>query len=164
MELVLARIDDRLIHGQVTVGWGRQLNPDHIVLANDAIAADTWQRRVYASSVPPEIQVSILPLAAATCLLNDSSTHGRLLLITATATDMNRLILAGASITEVNLGGLHAGVGTLEMLPFVFLSREECGALLHLVAAGMRLFAQQVPGGREFPVSEQRLREMEERF
>ena len=38
MPVVLARIDDRLIHGQVTVGWSEQLRPDRILLANNAIA------------------------------------------------------------------------------------------------------------------------------
>ena len=40
MPVVLARVDDRLIHGQVTVGWSQQLNPDRILLANNAIAGD----------------------------------------------------------------------------------------------------------------------------
>ena len=65
MPVVLARIDDRLIHGQVTVGWSERLRPDRILLANNAIAADTWQTRVYSSTVPPHIQVSILPVAKA---------------------------------------------------------------------------------------------------
>ncbi|NCQ36333.1 PTS sugar transporter subunit IIB, partial [bacterium] len=52
MTVVLARVDDRLIHGQVTVGWCQHLHPDHLVLADNAVAADPWQSRVYASSVP----------------------------------------------------------------------------------------------------------------
>ncbi len=65
MPLVLARIDDRLIHGQVTVGWATHLKPDRILLANNEIAADDWQCQVYASSVSPGIEVCILSLAEA---------------------------------------------------------------------------------------------------
>ena len=55
MPVVLARIDDRLIHGQVTVGWSELLRPDRIILANNAIAADSWQNRSLSGSIksPP---------------------------------------------------------------------------------------------------------------
>ena len=63
MGVVLARIDDRLIHGQVTVGWCQKLRPDRILLADNAIAADEWQSEIYRCSVPPSIAVSVLSIA-----------------------------------------------------------------------------------------------------
>ena len=62
MPLCLVRIDDRLIHGQVVLGWARALKPDRIVVANDRVAGNTWERKFFTSSVPSHIRVSFLDL------------------------------------------------------------------------------------------------------
>jgi mannose/fructose/N-acetylgalactosamine-specific phosphotransferase system component IIB len=54
MSLVLVRIDDRLIHGQVVVGWRQVLHPTRIVLCSDEVATTDWQRTIYQSAVPPD--------------------------------------------------------------------------------------------------------------
>ena len=58
MSVALARIDDRMIHGQVTVGWGRQLQPDTILLANNVIASDPWH------TLDIRVQLAEIPLFA----------------------------------------------------------------------------------------------------
>jgi mannose/fructose/N-acetylgalactosamine-specific phosphotransferase system component IIB len=55
--LVLNRIDDRLIHGQVVVGWGQPLDVRFIVLVDDAVAASDWEKELYRMGVPPEMEV-----------------------------------------------------------------------------------------------------------
>ena len=57
MTLVLYRIDDRLIHGQVVVGWGQPLDIDFIVLVDDDVAASDWEQELYRMGVPPEMEV-----------------------------------------------------------------------------------------------------------
>ena len=85
MPVVLARVDDRLIHGQVTVGWSERLRPDRSMLASNAIAADPWQSRVYASSVPPALAVSVVSLArAAAALRAPESAAERTIVLTGT--------------------------------------------------------------------------------
>jgi mannose/fructose/N-acetylgalactosamine-specific phosphotransferase system component IIB len=165
MPVVLARIDDRLIHGQVTVGWSERLRPDRILLANNAIAADTWQTRVYSSTVPPHIQVSILPVAKAAASLGEPARRDeRVLVLAGTPEEMAELVRIGAPITEVNVGGLHFRGGRKEMLPFVYVDRQDLIAFSRLLEMGMVLSAQQVPGGREFLLDFDQLRQMGEMF
>ncbi|HXD48268.1 MAG TPA: PTS sugar transporter subunit IIB, partial [Gemmatimonadaceae bacterium] len=57
MTLVLYRIDDRLIHGQVVVGWGQPLDIGFIVLVDDTVAASDWEQELYRMAVPPEMEV-----------------------------------------------------------------------------------------------------------
>ena len=57
MTLVLNRIDDRLIHGQVVVGWGQPLDVRFIVLVDDLVAASDWEKELYRMGVPPEMEV-----------------------------------------------------------------------------------------------------------
>ena len=165
MPVVLARIDDRLIHGQVTVGWSEQLRPDRILLANNAIAADSWQVRVYASTVPPGIEVSILPVSKVAARLFDNEHRAeQVLLLTGSPEEMAELVRLGIPISEVNVGGLHFGPGKREMLPFVYVDRQDLKALVRLLEMGMTLSAQQVPGGREYLLDQTLLLEMGEKF
>lgn len=165
MPVVLARIDDRLIHGQVTVGWSERLRPDRIILANNAIAADTWQTRVYSSTVPPHIQVSILPVSKAAATLGEPGRRReRVLVLVGTPEEMAELVRIGAPISKVNVGGLHFRAGRREMLPFVYVDRQDLKAFSRLLEMGMGLTAQQVPGGREFLIDYDQLRQMGEMF
>ena len=55
MPLELCRIDDRLIHGQVVLGWGQQMRLGFIVLVDDEVAESEWERELYRMGVPPEV-------------------------------------------------------------------------------------------------------------
>lgn len=165
MPVVLARIDDRLIHGQVTVGWSPRIRPTHIVLANNDVAADPWQSRVYASSVPPGIETSTLSIAAAAAFLaRRECAEGRCLLLTASPGEMAELVRLGAPLARVNLGGVHFKPGRVEMLPWVYVDRQDVVAMRRLLENGIEINAQQVPGGREVEVDDDLLRRMEDRL
>ena len=166
MPLLLARIDDRFIHGQVTVGWCRKLEPDHIVLCNDEIAADPWQRRVYASSVPPRIRVWVRDRAGTAALLGDGP--GALppdegaVLLTGGPADMLDLARRGVPLPAVNVGGMHIGGGKRELLESVYVDRADLASLRALLAAGSRLTAQTVPGTRAVEIDRALLDMLEE--
>ncbi len=160
MPLLLTRIDDRLIHGQVVVGWCRRLRPDRIVLCHDRIAADPWQREVYASSVPPQLAVSILDRAATVRLLGDGAAEGRLLLVEGPG-DLLDLLARGVELEEVNLGGMHARHGKYELLPYIHLDAADLADLRQLLVRGVRLFAQSVPGAPRIEIDSRRLDELE---
>ena len=57
MTLVLYRVDDRLVHGQVVIGWGKPLNLGFIVLVDDAVCGSEWERDLYRMGTPPEIEL-----------------------------------------------------------------------------------------------------------
>ena len=65
MAIVLCRVDDRLVHGQVVVGWGRPLNLQRIVLVDDEVRQSPWEQELYRMAAPPEIVVEFLGSAAA---------------------------------------------------------------------------------------------------
>lgn len=165
MPVILARIDDRLIHGQVVVGWCQKLRPDRIVLANDTIAADPWQSRVYGSSVPREIAVSILNVEAAAGKLaaGGEFSHEKVVLLAGNPQDMDQLIACGADVEEVNVGGVHFSTGKIEMLPFVYVDQGDLRAMSSLLGKGVSLQAQQVPGGRHYHLDYAEISAMEEK-
>lgn len=153
MRLVLARIDDRFIHGQVTVGWGQRLQPDLIMLANDEIADDPWQARIYTSIVGPGIDVAVHGLRAAAVAIQDAQAAGqgdrRAILLAGSPADMHALVSHGVSLARINIGGMHFSQGKQPLLPSVYVDRDDLAVFRALLRRGIRLSAQAVPGARE---------------
>jgi mannose/fructose/N-acetylgalactosamine-specific phosphotransferase system component IIB len=61
MPIVLCRVDERLIHGQVVVGWGTNLHVRRIVVADDELADSAWEQELYRAGVPDEVRPSFSP-------------------------------------------------------------------------------------------------------
>jgi mannose/fructose/N-acetylgalactosamine-specific phosphotransferase system component IIB len=146
MPVKLARIDDRLIHGQVVLGWVPHVRPDRIVVANDRVATSEWERRFYASCVPPDIRTSFFSTEeAARRLQSELFLHEDLLVLFESGRDVLALVKAGVALNDVNVGGLHYRENSVELLPFVFLSEDERSFLRELVKRGVTLSAQDIP-------------------
>jgi len=146
MPVKFARIDDRLIHGQVVLGWVPVVRPDRIVVANDRVAGSDWERRFYASCVPPEVRVSFFTVEDTARQLHSNLFGDEdLFLLFESAKDVQALVKAGVELKEVNVGGLHYRDDSLELLPFVFLTDDERASLRELVKLGITLAAQDVP-------------------
>jgi len=147
MPLNLVRIDDRLIHGQVVLGWARALKPDRIVVANDRIAANQWERKFYTSSVPPHIKVSFLDLSeTARQLLNNLFKSEQVMILFESVKDLHAVIEQGVTLDDINVGGLHYREGAIELLPYVFLTEEDRVYMRELVKRSVKLTAQDIPG------------------
>ena len=65
MGIHLYRIDDRLIHGQVVVGWGQPLNARFLILVDDLVASSDWEKELYRMAVPPEMDIYFADVATA---------------------------------------------------------------------------------------------------
>ena len=154
MTLVLNRIDDRLIHGQVVVGWGQPLDVHFIVLVDDAVAASDWEQELYRMGVPPEMEVRFLAVADAARQLDDCRTEPRVgILLTGDIETMRRLV-AEAGVREVNVGGIHHRAGRVQHLRYVFLTPAEAAALRDIAEQGAVVTAQDVPAARAVPLEE----------
>ncbi len=147
MSLSLIRIDDRLIHGQVVLGWARVLKPDRIVVANDRVAKNDWERRLYSASVPPHLQASFLTLEeTAARIRSDGFGDDAVLLLFESVADAHGVVEAGVHFDEINVGGLHYHDGASELLPFVYVSEDDRRLLKDLAEKGVKLIAQDIPG------------------
>jgi mannose/fructose/N-acetylgalactosamine-specific phosphotransferase system component IIB len=154
MTLLLYRIDDRLIHGQVVVGWGQPLGLKFIVLVDDTVAASEWEQELYRMGVPPEMEVFFhnTPDAIANLPTYQSDKRPGLLL-TGDIPTMRQLV-DGAAIPSVNVGGIHSKPGRSQKMRYVFLTPEEEQQLRELAAQGPVVTAQDVPSARAIPLSD----------
>lgn len=155
MPIVLHRIDDRLIHGQVVVGWGQPLNIGFVVLVDDNVACCDWEQDLYRMGVPPEMQ---LFFGSVDSTIRDYPSYAADprpgILVTPDIPTMQRLIHGTPSISAVNVGGIHHRSDRTQKLSYVFLDAGEETQLRSLAASGIKVTAQDVPAARQVPVSE----------
>lgn len=147
MSIVLFRIDDRLIHGQVLIGWGRPLGIDLIILVDDQVATSAWEQELYRMAVSPEIEVRFVTVAEATAQMTDLQSNGkRGLVLTGDLDTMAALRAASPEVVQrINLGGIHHRPGRRERLPFVYLTDQELRTLQALETGGAVITAQDLP-------------------
>jgi mannose/fructose/N-acetylgalactosamine-specific phosphotransferase system component IIB len=152
--LVLYRIDDRLIHGQVVVGWGQAMDIEFVVLVDDAVASSEWEQELYRMGVPPEMEVFFHGVTEATSQLETYRRDRRRgILLTGDVRSMACLVAADG-IPAVNVGGVHHRPGRVQRLRYVFLNDEEERLLREIAARGVEVAAQDVPGAWPVPLAE----------
>src|SRR5213593_2617744 len=155
MSIALYRIDDRLIHGQVVVGWGKPLNVGFIVLVDDTVRASAWEQDLYRMGVPPEIEVVFASTAEAAERLSEWEHDPRVGILIAGDVDTFLALAANSHrVSRVNVGGIHHRPGRSERLRYVYLSDEEAAKLKALAARGVEVTAQDVPSARPVPLAE----------
>ncbi|MBI1795764.1 MAG: PTS sugar transporter subunit IIB [Candidatus Eisenbacteria bacterium] len=153
MSWVLARVDDRLIHGQVVVAWGRHLRPKRIWVADDAAAANAWERDLLATAAP-EVDVRVVTVAEMAAVhAGEAAAPGAAFLIVRNLESARALVEAGAAIAAFNLGGLHYAPGKAKVNEYVYLDDADRAAARALIARGIALDVQDVPQARATPLA-----------
>jgi PTS system mannose-specific IIB component/fructoselysine and glucoselysine-specific PTS system IIB component len=157
MTVALVRVDDRLVHGQVVVGWGRPLRAAFIVVIDDALAASDWEQELYRLGAPPDLALEFVTIAGALARRAGWEADPRAgIVLLGDLQTVSALAAAGLRFPRLNLGGIHHRPGRTERLPYVFLTDDELVALRALAAAGIEVSAQDVPATRPVPLVELR--------
>ena len=155
MPIDLYRIDDRLIHGQVVVGWGQPLGIGFIVLVDDEVASSEWEQELYRMGVPPHMDVFFDSVESATRRHAEYAREARRgILLTADIATMQRLAQGLGALARVNLGGVHHRADRVQKMRYVFLAPDEERALQSLAAGGTEVTAQDVPSATPVPLAE----------
>jgi mannose/fructose/N-acetylgalactosamine-specific phosphotransferase system component IIB len=154
MAIVLCRVDDRLVHGQVVIGWGRPLGVEFIALVDEGVAASAWEQDLYRMAVPPEIEVRFATVAqAAGQLAGWNGNDHRGLILTGDVETMAALHRAAPGVVRrINLGGIHHRPGRRERLPYLYLTDDELRGLVALEAEGAEITAQDLPTSPPVPL------------
>ncbi|MGH7551557.1 MAG: PTS sugar transporter subunit IIB [Longimicrobiales bacterium] len=148
--IVLYRVDERLIHGQVVVGWGNQLHPDRIVVVDDDLAQSPWEQELYGLGLPAEVGAVFESVSDARGDLPAwRRASYRIVVLTRDVATMRRLAEGGLLRgEEVNIGGIHYAPGRKAILPYVYLSDQERSEMSDLAAEGAIVSARDLPGAR----------------
>jgi mannose/fructose/N-acetylgalactosamine-specific phosphotransferase system component IIB len=147
--IVLFRVDDRLIHGQVVLGWGSVLRPDRIIVADDRVAANEWERDLYAAAAPPEMKVSILGLTEAASQIKAGIFDAeKVFLLVKRPQSVLSLMDLGLPVSEVNVGGIHYREGREKIIENVYIDAAERSVMRELAKRGVTLDGRALPSSR----------------
>ncbi len=154
--IVLARIDDRLIHGQIVTSWCKSTSASGILIADDSLSKDIFTQRLLKAAAPPDVTVVILDVSGTAAYLSEAGEPSeRWILLTKAPEAMERLLDAGVPLTKIILGGMGMKAGRTRFNKNVSASPEETACMKKLVERGIDMQYQLVP--RELPVNIKKL-------
>ena len=145
MVIGLARIDDRLIHGQVATRWTKETNVQRIIVVSDEVAADTVRKTLLTQVAPPGVTAHVVDVAKMIRVYNNPKYAGeRVLLLFTNPTDVERIVEGGVKITSVNIGGMAFRQGKTQVNNAISVDAKDIEAFNKLNARGIELEARKV--------------------
>lgn len=155
MSLAVVRVDDRLIHGQVVVGWGQPLGLGFIALVDDKVRSSDWEQDLYRMGVPPGMEAIFASVDEAARRYDDWVNEPRVgLVLTGDIGTVIALSDRVPKLRRITLGGIHHKPGRSERLRYVYLTDDEVAQLHELAKRGIEIVAQDVPTARAVPLAE----------
>jgi mannose/fructose/N-acetylgalactosamine-specific phosphotransferase system component IIB len=155
MDVQLFRIDDRLIHGQVVIGWVKYLKSKRIILCDDDVVQTEWEKELYLSCVPGHLEAIVFNLnEAAAYLLNKLQQNNKTIVLVKSPIVLAKLVDTGYIPKQVNLGGVHFAENRKKVLPYLFLSPSEIECIKSLQNKGICLYCQDIPTSKKYKTSD----------
>lgn len=153
MGVVLTRVDDRLLHGQVIEGWAPYVQAETIVVVNDDVFLEKDRCQLMQLITPEHITLEVIPLAELENLL-ERSEDSRVLLLFSGLDDVLAATEKGIELGSINVGNLHNIRGGTEITPSVFLNDRDMKTINSLIGRGVTVQAREVPDGPLLDLSE----------
>lgn len=145
MKIGLARIDDRLIHGQVATRWTKETNVSRIIVVSDEVAADNVRKTLLTQVAPPGVTAHVVDVAKMIRVWNNPK-YGKdkVMLLFTNPTDVVRLVEAGVTIPSVNIGGMAFRQGKTQVNNAVSVDAKDIEAFKKLNERGIELEVRKV--------------------
>lgn len=145
--ILLTRIDNRLVHGQVGVTWTTTLGANLIVVADDEVAKDPLQQQLM-SLVAESAGAGIrfFTVQHTINIIGKASPSQKIFLVCRTPQQVRALIEGGVPIKEVNVGNMHFSQGKRPISKKVYVDDQDLEDLRFIKSRGVEVFIQDVPG------------------
>jgi mannose/fructose/N-acetylgalactosamine-specific phosphotransferase system component IIB len=141
--IALTRIDGRLIHGQVTVGYTRRYGANFVIVANDELAESTFQKNMMKMAAPAGTEIEIFSIdETAAIIKEDELADKTILLLVKSPIDLVSLIEKGCKFPKVNVGGVINEGATVKMTKEVIATEDELEAWKKLDEMGIEMELQ----------------------
>lgn len=145
MKIGLARIDDRLIHGQVATRWTKETNVTRIIVVSDEVANDHVRKTLLTQVAPPGVTAHVVDIAKMIRVWNNPKYAGdRVMLLFTNPTDVERVVEQGVEIKSVNIGGMAFRQGKTQVNNAVSVDEKDIAAFRKLNARGIELEVRKV--------------------
>ena len=145
IEFVLARIDTRLLHGQVATNWTKATNPNRIIVVSDSVSKDELRKKLIEQAAPPGVRAHVIPLDKLVQVYNDPRFGDtKALLLFETPQDALAVIEKGVEISELNVGSMAHSVGKVQINNVLSLDQEDVEVYKKLRDLGVKFDVRKV--------------------
>lgn len=143
--ILLARIDNRLVHGQVGMTWVNTLGANLVVVANDDVSQDSVQQNLMEMVIPETAGIRFFSIEKTIKIIDKSIPSQRILLVIRTPQDALRLIEGGVKVDTINVGNLHFAEGKKQLSETVSVDQDDINTFNKLHELGVKLEVQGIP-------------------
>lgn len=152
--ILLTRIDNRLVHGQVGVTWTKTLGANLILVANDAVAADPLQQKLMkATAESSGAGIRFFTLQKTIQIISRAADRQKIFIVVKTPEDARTLVDGGVPIKEINVGNMHFAPGKKELTKKVYVDQEDKDNLSYLAKRDINVYIQDVPGDHKTEIN-----------
>ena len=146
MPVVVVRIDDRLVHGQIVQGWLKNINIDRIVVASDAVAKDPMQQMLMSMAMPgsTKLEVKSVEKVAAAAVKGEYE-KDKTMILAASPKDVLKMLEQGADFKSVNVGGMHFIPGKRQLLCNMSVDNDDISSLHAIYSKGIEIEGRVLP-------------------
>ena len=145
INIMLTRIDHRLVHGQVATQWCGSIGANLILVANDEVASDTLRQRLMDMAAPSFAQTRYFSIEKTINIIHKASDSQYIAIICETPQDVLRLVEGGVPIKKCNIGNMHMSEGKRQVATTVAVNDDDVAAFKKLQELGVELEIQRVP-------------------
>lgn len=143
--IVLTRIDNRLIHGQVATQWTSSVGANLLLVANDAVANDAMRQSLMKMACPAQAQPRFFTIEKTCAIINKAADSQHIAIICETPEDVLALVEGGVPIKFVNIGNMHMSEGKRQVATSVAVDDTDVAAFKRLQELGVELYIQRTP-------------------
>ena len=147
IKFVLARIDTRLLHGQVATNWTKATNPNRIIVVSDSVSKDDLRKKLIEQAAPPGVRAHVIPLDKLVQVYNDPRFGDtKALLLFENPQDALAVIEKGVEIPELNIGSMAHSVGKVQINNVLSVDQADVDTYKKLRDLGVKFDVRKVSG------------------
>lgn len=151
--ILLTRIDNRLIHGQVATQWTSTIGANLILVANDNVASNQMRQKLMDMAAPQGVATRYFSVQKTIDVIHKAAARQHIFLIVENPEDALRLVKGDVPIKKLNIGNMHMSEGKRQVATSVAVNDEDVAAFRALQDAGVELSIQRVPSTPVEPTS-----------
>lgn len=146
-EYVLARIDSRLLHGQVATAWTKAMQPTRIIVVSDGVATDNLRKNLIQQAAPPGVKAHVVPVDHMIKLAKDDQHFGgqRAMLLFENPQDVLRAVNGGVPLKTINVGSMAHSIGKVQPNKVLAFNQDDIDTFNKLKEAGLEFDVRKVP-------------------
>ena len=151
-DIVLTRIDARLIHGQVATQWCGSVGANLLLVANDEVAGNEMRQGLMNMAAPAYAQTRFFTIETTCAIISKASPQQHIAIICDCPQDVLRLVEGGVPIKKVNIGNMHMAEGKRQVATSVAVNDDDVACFKKLQDLGVELEIRRVPDIAAEPV------------